>query len=115
MPFERAACTFSMMAWNFGSRRIGILNSSLLINFMPVVTFSWRALQGHAFHRIELVGAAMVGAAMGGAAVVGAAGGLGSLALAKAAGGAGGAGGLAASGGAGAGAGKSSGGSASST
>ncbi len=52
--------TFSMMAWNFGSRRIGILNSSLLINFMPVVTFSWRALQGHAFHRIELVGAAMV-------------------------------------------------------
>ena len=49
-----------MMAWNFGSRRIGILNSSLLINFMPVVTFSWRALQGHAFHRIELVGAAMV-------------------------------------------------------
>ncbi len=52
--------TFSMMAWNFGSRRIGILNSSLLINFMPVVTFSWRALQGHAFHHIELVGAAMV-------------------------------------------------------
>ena len=52
--------TFSMMAWNFGSRRIGILNSSLLINFMPVVTFSWRALQGHAFHRIELIGAAMV-------------------------------------------------------
>jgi len=52
--------TFSMMAWNFGSRRIGILNSSLLINFMPVVTFSWRALQGHEFHRIELAGAAMV-------------------------------------------------------
>lgn len=52
--------TFSMMAWNFGSRRIGILNSSLLINFMPVVTFSWRALQGQAFHPIELGGAALV-------------------------------------------------------
>jgi drug/metabolite transporter (DMT)-like permease len=52
--------TFSMMAWNFGSRRIGILNSSLLINFMPVVTFTWRALQGHEFHHIELAGAAMV-------------------------------------------------------
>ncbi|MBK6659007.1 MAG: DMT family transporter [Proteobacteria bacterium] len=52
--------TFSMMAWNFGSRRIGVLNSSLLINFMPVVTFTWRALHGHAFHRIELLGAAMV-------------------------------------------------------
>ena len=56
--------TFSMMAWNFGSRRIGILNSSLLINFMPVVTFSWRALQGHAFHRLELYGAALVVAAL---------------------------------------------------
>jgi drug/metabolite transporter (DMT)-like permease len=56
--------TFSMMAWNFGSRRIGVLNSSLLINFMPVVTFSWRAMQGHAFHPIELYGAALVVAAL---------------------------------------------------
>ena len=52
--------TFSMMAWNFGSRRIGILNSSLLINFMPVVTFTWRALQGHAIQRVELLGATLV-------------------------------------------------------
>jgi len=52
--------TFSMMAWNFGSRRIGILNSSLLINFMPVVTFGYRAVQGHAIHPIELYGAALV-------------------------------------------------------
>ncbi len=56
--------TFSMMAWNFGSRRIGVLNSSLLINFMPVVTFSWRALQGHALHAIELYGAALVVSAL---------------------------------------------------
>ena len=51
---------FSMLAWNFGARRIGILNSSLLINFMPVVTFAFRSLQGHAFARVELAGAALV-------------------------------------------------------
>ena len=56
--------TLSMVLWNFGSRHIGVLNSSLLINFMPVVTFSYRALQGHAFHAIELGGAALVVAAL---------------------------------------------------
>lgn len=53
-----------MLAWNFGARRIGIVNSSLLINFMPVVTFAYRAFQGHAFEQVELAGAGMVVSAL---------------------------------------------------
>lgn len=49
-----------MLAWNFGTKRIGPLNSMLLTNLIPVVTFSYRALQGHAFLPIEIIGAAIV-------------------------------------------------------
>jgi drug/metabolite transporter (DMT)-like permease len=52
--------SFGMMAWNFSSRRIGALNSTLLINFMPVVTFIYRAFQGHRFALVEIVGAGIV-------------------------------------------------------
>ncbi len=52
--------TFGMLAWNFCNRRIGPLNSTLLINLMPVVTFAYRALQGQRFAPVELIGAAMV-------------------------------------------------------
>ena len=55
---------FAMLAWNFGARRIGVLNSSLLINFMPVVTFAFRALQGHPIAAIEALGASCVVAAL---------------------------------------------------
>lgn len=34
----------AMLAWNFGTRRIGALNATLFINCMPVVTFIYRAL-----------------------------------------------------------------------
>ena len=50
----------SMLAWNLGNRRIGALNALLFINLMPVVAFSYRALQGHQFERIELLGAGLV-------------------------------------------------------
>lgn len=55
-----AGVLFSMLAWNFGTRRIGALNATLLINFMPIVTFAFRAWQGHRFLPIELVGALLV-------------------------------------------------------
>lgn len=59
-----AGVVFGMLAWNFSSRRIGVLNSSLLINFMPVATFAFRALQGHPIAPIEAGGAALVVAAL---------------------------------------------------
>ena len=51
---------FAMLAWNFGAQRIGPLNASLFINFMPVMTFGFRALQGVKFAAIELCGVALV-------------------------------------------------------
>ena len=50
----------SMLAWIYGTQRIGPLNAALLVNFMPVVAFSVRALQGHAVEPVELAGAALV-------------------------------------------------------
>jgi len=55
---------YSMLAWNFGARRIGLLNASLLINFMPVVTFLYRAAQGHPIKTTEVAGAALVVSAL---------------------------------------------------
>ncbi len=55
---------FGMLAWNFGTRRIGPLNSMLLTNLMPVATFAYRALHGHQFDRAELAGAGIVLAAL---------------------------------------------------
>ncbi len=51
---------FGMLAWNFGTRRIGPLNSMLLTNLMPVITFSYRALQGVKFQPEEIAGAGLV-------------------------------------------------------
>jgi len=50
----------SMLCWNFGNLRIGALNTMLLMNFVPVVTFAVRLAQGHRFLAIELAGAALV-------------------------------------------------------
>ena len=51
---------FAILAWNFGNRRIGPQNSTLLINLLPVSTFVFRAVQGYRFEWIEIVGAALV-------------------------------------------------------
>lgn len=51
---------FAMLAWNFGAQRIGAVNASLFINFMPVMTFGVRALQGVSFATVELVGVGLV-------------------------------------------------------
>ena len=51
---------FGMLAWNFGTRRIGPLNSMLLTNLMPVATFTYSALHGRAFENTELLGAGIV-------------------------------------------------------
>lgn len=59
-----AGVLLAMLAWNFGNRRIGALNATLLINFMPVATFAFRALQGYQFKAIEVVGALLVVAAL---------------------------------------------------
>ena len=51
---------FAMLAWNFGAQRIGPVNASLFINFMPVMTFGVRAWQGVQFAPVELAGVALV-------------------------------------------------------
>ena len=50
----------AMLLWNFGNRRIGPQNATLLINLLPVATFAYRAAQGHRFEAVELAGAALV-------------------------------------------------------
>ena len=59
-----AGVLVSMLAWNFGNQRIGPLNATLFINFMPVMTFGFRSVQGHQFSPIELLGAGLVVAAL---------------------------------------------------
>jgi len=50
----------AMLLWNFGNRRIGPQNATLLINLLPVSTFVYRAAQGHRFSPPELIGAGLV-------------------------------------------------------
>ncbi len=50
----------ALLCWNAGNHRIGALNSMLLINFLPIVTFSVRFAQGYRFEAIELAGALLV-------------------------------------------------------
>jgi drug/metabolite transporter (DMT)-like permease len=69
VAFEICFLTFggvltAMLAWNFGTRRIGALNAALLVNFMPVTTFGYRVAQGQQFLPIEIVGALLVVAAL---------------------------------------------------
>lgn len=69
VAFEICYLTFggvliAMLAWNFGARRIGALNAALLINFMPVVTFTYRVFQGQRFLPVEIAGALLVVAAL---------------------------------------------------
>jgi drug/metabolite transporter (DMT)-like permease len=50
----------SMIAWIYGTQRIGPFNAALLVNLMPVVAFGVRAIQGHRIEPVELLGAAIV-------------------------------------------------------
>ena len=50
----------SMLCWNAGNQRIGSLNTMLLMNLVPVVTFAVRFAQGARPTSVELFGAALV-------------------------------------------------------
>jgi len=50
----------SMLCWNAGNRRIGPLNTMLLLNLMPVITFAVRFGQGVRPVPLEIFGAALV-------------------------------------------------------
>ena len=50
----------SMLCWNAGNQRIGPLNTMLLQNLVPVVTFAVRFAQGARPEPLELFGAALV-------------------------------------------------------
>ena len=50
----------SMVCWNAGIQRIGAVNTMLLVNLMPVVTFSVRFAQGVRFEPVEIAGATLV-------------------------------------------------------
>jgi len=50
----------AMILWNWGNNAIGALNTMLLLNFLPVVTFAIGFAQGARFAPAELVGVALV-------------------------------------------------------
>jgi drug/metabolite transporter (DMT)-like permease len=50
----------AMFLWNTGAARFGTLNAMLMLNFMPIVTFLVRALEGVALDAAEIVGGLMV-------------------------------------------------------
>lgn len=54
----------AVLFWNMAIGYLGALNTMLLGNLVPVVTFVIRILQGHRFETIELAGAALVVAAL---------------------------------------------------
>ncbi len=65
VALELAYLTFvgvvaAMLAWNYGLRKVGAQNATLLINLMPVTAFTYRALQGVQFEFIELLGVVLV-------------------------------------------------------
>ena len=54
----------AVLFWNTAIGYLGALNTMLLGNLVPVVTFAIRILQGHRFETIELAGAGLVVAAL---------------------------------------------------
>jgi drug/metabolite transporter (DMT)-like permease len=50
----------AMILWNWGNNAIGALNTMLLLNFLPVVTFAIGFAQGARFSAAELGGVALV-------------------------------------------------------
>lgn len=59
-----AGVVVAMLLWNAGNQRIGGLNAALLLNLMPVATFTVRFLQGQRFTLIEISGALLVVASL---------------------------------------------------
>jgi drug/metabolite transporter (DMT)-like permease len=54
----------AVLFWNTAIGHLGALNTMLLGNLVPIVTFAIRILQGHRFQTIELAGAGLVVAAL---------------------------------------------------
>jgi drug/metabolite transporter (DMT)-like permease len=50
----------SMICWNAGTRRIGVLNAMLLLNLVPLIVFAIGFAQGQRFAAAELAGAGLV-------------------------------------------------------
>jgi len=50
----------AMSGWNAGVRLLGAINAMLFINLIPIVTITFRYLQGYRFTWIELFGAVLV-------------------------------------------------------
>jgi drug/metabolite transporter (DMT)-like permease len=55
-----AGVLLAMICWNAGNRRIGALNSMLMLNLVPIVVFVIGFLQGQQFEPVELAGAGLV-------------------------------------------------------
>jgi drug/metabolite transporter (DMT)-like permease len=55
-----AGVILSMLCWNAGTRRIGVLNAMLLQNLVPVIVFAIRFAQGERYVAVELAGAGLV-------------------------------------------------------
>jgi drug/metabolite transporter (DMT)-like permease len=55
-----AGVLLAMICWNAGTRRIGALNSMLLLNLVPIVVFAIGFVRGQAFAPVELAGAGLV-------------------------------------------------------
>ena len=49
-----------MLAWNFGTRRIGPVNATILMSCMPVAAYSYRVAQGYTLLITEVMGAGFV-------------------------------------------------------
>jgi drug/metabolite transporter (DMT)-like permease len=58
------AVVLAVLFWNMAIGYLGALNTMLLGNLVPVVTFAIRIMQGHRFEPIELAGAGLVVAAL---------------------------------------------------
>jgi drug/metabolite transporter (DMT)-like permease len=54
----------AVLSWNTGIKAVGPVNGVLFINLVPVVAFLIGVVQGHAFGRAEVLGAALVIAAL---------------------------------------------------
>ncbi len=54
----------AVLFWNMAIGYLGALNTMLLGNLVPVVTFAIRIFQGHRFEAVELAGAGLVVAAL---------------------------------------------------
>lgn len=55
-----AGALIAIYLWNIGLKRIGVLNSVLLSNLVPVIAFATMAVLGSSFSLAELGGAALV-------------------------------------------------------